>query len=170
MTITSRGLLLCGFSICCSFIQGTSTFCTVRSTTGCSKWCSMGFKGSDCSTMGFSVGYKGISAPASATPILSSSLTLVSACLFLLHFLTAWSESCALVFFNRFLNIASSGSFLEPSGIRSYLTNGSYSSLLKKTNLQPSKTFPIQCQTMDGCISCIAYLCYKIFFKMLLKG
>lgn len=111
-------------------MQGTSTFCTVRSTTGCSKWCSMGFKGTDCSTMGFSVGFKGISAPASATSLLSSSLTLVSARLFLSHFLTPCSRAVLWCFFNPFLNIASSGSFLEPSEIRFYLTIGSYLSLL----------------------------------------
>lgn len=161
-TVSSRGLFLCGLSVCCSFIQGTSTFCTVRSTIDCSKLCSTGFKGIICS-----VGSKGTSAPASATPLLSSSLTLVSAHLFLSHFLTPCSESCATVFFNPFLNIVSSESFLDPSGTHSYLTTGSYSPLNTEDKCATPKTFPIQCQTMDDCISCIAYLCYRIILEML---
>ena len=75
-----------------------TSFCSgVGSSTGCRwisapPWTSMGCKGTACLTMVFTTGCRGISAPApGAPPPPPSSLTLVSAELFLSHILSPLS-------------------------------------------------------------------------------
>jgi len=81
-----------------SFFQGTPLCSSVGSSPGsrwisAPLWTSMVYKGTVCLTMVFSMGCRGISAPAPvAPPAPLSSLTLVSAGLFLEHFLTPLSQ------------------------------------------------------------------------------
>ena len=80
-----------------------STSSRVGSSTGCRwmsapPWTSMGCRGTACLTVVFIVGCKGISAPApGAPPPPPSSLTLVSAELFLVHILTPLFGCCKIV-------------------------------------------------------------------------
>jgi len=104
-------------------------------------WASMGCRGTACLTMVVSMGCRGISALAPGAPSPSSSLTLVSAELFLSHSLTPLSGySCSGLFFFPILKyipealppslmgsaLASSGFVLVPAGIDSVGHRGSF--------------------------------------------
>jgi len=151
--------------------QGHSLFwassCSgVGSSVGCRwisapPWTSMGCRGTTCLAMVFSTGCRGISAPApGAPPSHPSSLTLVSAELFLLHLLGPLSWLLLLLHssFSPLLNyvmpevlppslmglaLASSGSVLDLAGTGSIKSGGSFWQLLAAaTSVAPLLQIP----------------------------
>ncbi|KAM9590480.1 uncharacterized protein ACIBXB_005736 [Morphnus guianensis] len=152
----------------------------VGSSTGCRwisapPWTSMDCRGTACLTMVFTTGCRGISAPVpGASPPPPSSLTLVSAGLFLLHVLTPLSGcrfSVSRNFFSFLKNVitealplsliglalAGGGSVLEPAGMSSLEHRGSFQQLLTEaTPVTPpaTKTLPHKANTPFFNIAC----------------
>ncbi|KAM9647659.1 uncharacterized protein ACIBXB_011011 [Morphnus guianensis] len=141
----------------------------VGSSTGCRwisapLWTSMDCRGTACLTMVFTTGCRGISAPApGASPPPPSSLTLVSAGLFLLHVLTPLS-GCRIPLSQLFFllknvipealplsligsALASSGSVSEPAGMGSLKHRGSFQQLLTEAAPVTPAPLPKPCHT-----------------------